>query len=241
MHIPENTSKNTHNKVEELLFNKTNPLRVLDIPCGHGAFTKRLMDKNVEVYSGDIENILQVKNPMFRVTDMNEKLPFEDNFFDAIVCIDGIEHLERQFDFTRECWRTLKPNGIFIISTPNINSFRSRWRWFLTAHHNKCKSPLNEEQPSALHHIALLSFSHLRYMLHRSGFRITEITTNRIKTASWAYFLWTPLAYLKTLFVFNKEEKDPGQRQRNKDILKQLFRTDVLFGETIIVKALKKS
>lgn len=240
MHIPENTSKNTHNKVEELLLKSADIKKVLDIPCGHGAFTKRLIDKNIEVYSGDIENILQVDNPRFRVTDMNETLPFENDFFDAIVCIDGIEHLERQYDFTKECWRTLKPGGSMVISTPNINSLRSRWRWFLTAHHNKCKSPLNEEQPSALHHIALLSFSHLRYMLHRTGFQITEITTNRIKAANWAYALWTPLAYIKTSRVFKKEEKDPGQMQRNKEILKQLFLTDVLFGETLIVKAVKK-
>jgi 2-polyprenyl-3-methyl-5-hydroxy-6-metoxy-1,4-benzoquinol methylase len=171
---------------------------------------------------------------------MNETLPFENDFFDAIVCIDGIEHLERQYDFTKECRRTLKPGGSIIISTPNINSLRSRWRWFLTGHHNKCKSPLNEEQPSALHHIALLSFSHLRYMLHRSGFQITEITANRKKMASWSYILWTPLAYLKTFRVFNSEEKDPGQRKRNKEILNQLFLSDVLFGETLIVKAVKK-
>lgn len=239
-HIPENTSKNTHNKVEELLFSSPNVLKVLDIPSGYGAFTKRLMDKKVEVYSGDIENILKAENPRFRVTDMNAPLPFEDNFFDAVVCIDGIEHIERQFDFTRECWRVLKPGGSLIISTPNINSLRSRWRWFLTAHHNKCKSPLNEEKPSALHHISLVSFSLLRYMLHRSGFRITKITSNRIKAVSWVFILWVPLSYLKTLVVFKKEEKDPAQKQRNKEILKQLFKMDVLLGETLIVKAEKK-
>lgn len=240
MYIPENTSKNTHNKVAELLFSTPDIKRVLDIPCGYGAFTKRLIDKGIEVYSGDIENILKIENPLFRVTDMNEKLPFEDSFLDAVVCIDGIEHLERQFDFTRECWRILKPGGVIIISTPNINSLRSRWRWFLTAHHNKCKSPLNEEKPSALHHIALLSFSHLRYMLHRSGFNITTITTNRIKSASWMYALWAPLSYIKTKRVFKKEEKDQGQKERNKEILTQLFKKDVLFGETLIVKAEKK-
>lgn len=240
MYIPENTSKNTHNKVAELLFSTPNVSKVLDIPCGHGAFTKRLLEKNMEVYSGDIENILKVDNPLFRVTDMNERLPFDDGFFDAVVCIDGIEHLERQFDFTKECWRVLKPGGVLIMSTPNINSLRSRWRWFLTAHHNKGKSPLNEANPSPLHHIALISFSLLRYMLHRTGFRITTISTNRIKAAGWMYAIWAPLAYIKTKMVFSKEEKDPGQKERNKEILKQLFLSDVLFGETLIVKAEKK-
>ncbi len=238
-YIPENTSRNTHNKVAELLLTTAVHQKILDIPSGHGAFTKRMIDKGIEVFSGDIENILKIDNPRFAITDMNLPLPFEDDFFDTIVCIDGIEHLERQFDFTRECYRILKPEGSFIISTPNINSLRSRWRWFLTGHHNKCKSPLNETKPSALHHIALLSFSHLRYMLHSAKFKIEIITTNRIKPINWLYLPWVPLAFARSWWVFRMEEKDPNQKGRNKEILKQLFRKEVLFGETLIVKARK--
>lgn len=29
---------------------------------------------------------------------MNERLPYDDVMFDAVVCIDGIEHIERTFD-----------------------------------------------------------------------------------------------------------------------------------------------
>ena len=81
--IPENTSKNTHNVVARLLFDGERNMRVLDIPSGAGAFTKRLLDKGVEVHSADIENIMQVKNPNFRVADMNQRLPYDDGFFDA--------------------------------------------------------------------------------------------------------------------------------------------------------------
>jgi 2-polyprenyl-3-methyl-5-hydroxy-6-metoxy-1,4-benzoquinol methylase len=238
-YIPENTSRNTHNKVTELLFNSTIHQKVFDIPSGHGAFTKRLIDKGIEVYSGDIENILKIDNPRFAITDMNQPIPFENDFFDAIVCIDGIEHLERQFDFTKECYRILKSGGTFILSTPNINSLRSRWRWFLTGHHNKCKSPLNETKPSALHHIALISFSQLRYMLHSAKFKIEIVTTNRIKPINWLYAPWVPLVYARTWLVFRMEEKDPDQKKRNKEILKLLLSKDVLFGETLIIKAQK--
>ena len=239
--ISENTSKNTHTTVAQLLFEDGITGKVLDIPSGYGAFTHRLMQKNIEVYPADIDNILQVENKNFTIADMNKPLPYNDGFFSAVVCIDGIEHLEKPFDFIRECQRVLQPNGTLIISTPNISSLRSRWRWFWSGHHNKCKSPLNEIKPGFLHHINMLSSHKLRYILHTNSFRIVKFTTNRIKLISYLYFVFIPLSYLYTLLVYNKEEKDPLQREENKQIIKQSFSPSLLFGETMIVKAVKKA
>lgn len=239
MHIPENTSKNTHNVVADLL-PKQNLQKVLDIPSGAGAFTQRLIKNKIEVHSADIENLMQVSNAHFRRADMNQDLPYPDGFFDAVVCIDGIEHLERPFDFIRESCRILKTGGSLIISTPNINSLRSRWRWFWTSHHNKNKVPLNENKPSFLHHINMMSYQRLRYMLHSSGFQVDVVTTNRVKAISWLYAVFIPVSYLFTKFVYNKEEKDPVQRNVNREIVKHLFGSALLFGETMIVRALKK-
>ncbi len=237
--LPENTSKNTHNVVAQLLFEEEQNGPVLDIPSGNGAFTKRLLDKNIQVFSGDIENILMVDNENFRVTDMNEPLPFSEGFFSSVVCIDGIEHLERPFDFITNSQKVIKKGGHIILSTPNINSLRSRWRWFWTSHHNKCKSPLNELSPTPLHHINMMSYQRLRYILHTNGFEITRVTTNRVKTISWLYAIFVPISYMITQFVFNKEEKDVKQRKINKEIISQLFSKALLFGETMIVKAKK--
>ena len=236
--IPENTSKNTHNVVESLILNQACK-RVLDIPAGAGAFTQRMQNKGIEVHSADIEHSLLVANDRFEVADMNHPLPYEDDFFDAIACIDGIEHLERPFDFVRECFRVLRKEGCLVISTPNISALRSRWRWMLTGHHNKGKSPLNEAHPSPLHHINLFSFHRLRYVLQSNGFKIDKVTTNRVKGISYAYLPWVPLAYLTTKRVYHKEEHDPAQRARNKEILRQMFSTPLLFGETMIVRARK--
>ena len=236
--IPENTSKNTHRVVGKLI-GDTDSQRVLDIPAGAGAFTQRMQEQGVEVYSADIENIMMVDNPRFEQANMNHSLPYQEGFFDAIACIDGIEHLERPFDFVRECHRILKQHGHLVISTPNISALRSRWRWMLTGHHNKNKSPLNEANPSPLHHINMMSFPRLRYILHSSGFRIDTITTNRIKTVSYAYAPWVPFAYVKTKLVYRREERDPPQQQRNNEILRQSFGFPLLFGETMIVRATK--
>lgn len=236
--IPENTSRNTHNVVGKLILDTPLCKRVLDIPSGAGAFTQRMQQHGMEVHSADIENVLMVDSPNFRTADMNHELPYEKDYFDAVACIDGIEHLERPFDFVRECHRILRKNGSLVISTPNISALRSRWRWMLTGHHNKCKTPLDESHPTPLHHINMFSFPRMRYLLHSNGFRIDTVMTNRIKGISYAYFPWVPLSYLKTKAVYNKEEKDAGQRQRNKDIIHQMFSTSLLFGETMIVRAI---
>lgn len=238
-HIPENTSKNTHQVVFELLKGSDKIGKVLDIPSGAGAFTSRLLENDITVYSADIENIMQVENENFDQADMNKKMPYAAGFFDHVVCIDGIEHLERPFDFVRECSRVLKAGGSIIISTPNINALRSRWRWFWTGHHNKGKSPLNEIRPTYLHHINMMSYQRLRYILHTNGFQVSEVNTNRTKLISYLYSIFIPFSWLYTSWVYKKEEKDSDQKLKNKEILKQVFAKPLLFGETMIIKATK--
>lgn len=247
MSVPENTSINTHATVEDLLLGPSvtasraarRPGRVLDIPCGAGAFCDRIEKKGIESYPADIEDILQVENSRFSKADMNKPLPWADGFFDAVVCIDGIEHLERPFDFIRECGRVLGEKGMLIISTPNISALRSRWRFLLTGHHNKCKTPLDETAPTPLHHVSMLSFPDMRYMLHSNGFSIKEVATNRIKPASWIYAPLAPLAMWATAMSYRRHEKDPGQKTRNREIMRQACSPAVLFGETLILKAEK--
>jgi 2-polyprenyl-3-methyl-5-hydroxy-6-metoxy-1,4-benzoquinol methylase len=213
---------------------------VLDIPCGAGAFTKRLLDAGVEVYSADCEELIRLPHRKFSIADMNERLPFADEMFDAVVCIDGIEHIERPFDFLKECHRILRKNGVLIISTPNLMALRSRWRWLLTGFHQGEKSPLDEINYTPLHHLSLVSFPELRYRLHATNFRINAIKTNRVKSISWLYAALAPVSYLMTRWVFNKEEKNVRVREQNREILKQLFTISVLFGETLIVKAVRQ-
>ncbi len=238
--ISENRSTNTLNGVARLLFAAHNCKTVLDIPCGAGAFTKRLLDAGLDVYSADCQEIIRVAHRKFSVADMNEKLPYADAMFDAIVCIDGIEHIERPFDFIKECHRILRKGGVLIVSTPNLTALRSRWRWLLTGFHQGEKSPLDEANYTPLHHLTLVSFPELRYRLHANGFKLGAIKTNRVKFISWVYAALLPFSYLMTKWVFNKEEKDMAVRAQNREIAKQTFTVPVLFGETLIVKAIRE-
>ena len=234
-----NTAKNIHEVVFQLI-NKDTNTKVVDIPSGYGAFVLRLKDNGFrDVVAIDIENILKIEHDGFSTGDMTKDLPMKNNSIDTLVCIDGIEHIDKQFKFINEVSRVLKVGGELIISTPNISSLRSRWRWLMTGHHNKCKSPLDENNPNPLHHIGMISFPEMRYLLHTNGLIIKDVTTNRIKPISWIYAIFLPFSYLYTTLTYKKTGRKDGTKSINKEVKKSMFSYSVLFAETLIVKAEK--
>ncbi len=47
-----------------------------------------------------------------------EKLPFANNSFDLVLCLETLEHAQRPWFICPEIERILKPNGVAIISSP---------------------------------------------------------------------------------------------------------------------------
>ena len=59
--------------------------------------------------------------------DINDRhLPFEDSFFEGIYADNILEHVEDLINVMNECWRILKPDGIFEIIVPHEKSV---WAW----------------------------------------------------------------------------------------------------------------
>lgn len=239
--IPINTSENTHETVFKLI-NASKDSAVADIPSGQGAFVLRLKDSGYQnVWALDIQNIMRFPHEQFAIGDMTKSFGLKDESLQSLISIDGIEHIHEQNIFVQEVYRVLKPGGEFIISTPNISSIRSRLKWFLTGHHHKCDSPLDENNPNPLHHISMISYPELRYLLHTHGFRIQLVTTNQIKFASWLMLPLWPIIALTTILSYRKTGRRDKTLKLNMEILKTVLSKSVFFGETLIVKAIKKS
>jgi 2-polyprenyl-3-methyl-5-hydroxy-6-metoxy-1,4-benzoquinol methylase len=175
----------------------------------------------------------------FRVADLTAKLPWPDASFDLVVSIEGIEHLENAFAFVREMHRLCRPGGIFILSTPNTISIRSRVRFIGSGFYLSDPRPCDEAGPHPLHHIGLKTFSELRYILHTSGFQILHVESTHVKPISYAYALLAPWMWLYTLIAFRKE-RNANQRALNKEIRRAQASRALLFGENIMVVSRRK-
>ena len=51
-----------------------------------------------------------------------DKLPFKDNFADQLYARDVLEHITNLIPFLNECFRVMKPGGVFIIEVPKFPS-----------------------------------------------------------------------------------------------------------------------
>ena len=211
--------------------------RVLDAPCGPGDLTEACRSAGFDAWGGDIDPEAQGRlGEKFCLVDLAGKLPWEDESFDLLLCVEGIEHLENRFSFLREAHRVLRRKGILLITTPNIVSLRSRVRFLGSGFYHKDPRPLPETNRHPLHHIGLATFPELRYALHTSGFHLRETRHTHIKGISYLYSLYIPWMWLYTRAAFRKE-KDPAQRAANREILKTLFSRSLLYGENLLVVA----
>lgn len=214
--------------------------RILDAPCGAAAaLTLALRERGFDAIGADIDHDAAKRlGAAFAKANLDAPLPWPDASFDAVVSTEGIEHLENHFSFLREIHRILRPGGVLVLTTPNIAALRSRVRFFGSGFFGRDGRPLNESARHPLHHIGLATFPELRYELHVSGFRLTEVRHTHIKPISYLYAIYAPWMWLYTRIAFRKE-KDPAQRKRNKDILSTLLSPSLLFGECLLLVAKK--
>jgi len=214
--------------------------KVLDAPCGGtAALTLALRERGFDATGADIDPEAAIAlGGDFVKANLDGSLPWPDQTFDLVISTEGIEHLENHYSFLREVNRVLKPGGTLILTTPNITALRSRVRFLGSGFFGRDARPLNETQRHPLHHIGLATFSELRYELHLSGFQLKEARHTHIKPISYLYSIYVPWIWLYTLVAFRKE-KDPKQRERNKEIRAALLSFSLLFGECLMLVARK--
>lgn len=103
---------------------------ILEIGCGEGYYTKRLLEKTKNVTATDIsENFLSRtkantgNRAKCYLACPAEKVPFPSETFDKIFMSEVIEHLLDWRSGMNEAYRILKPGGIIVISTPSKLSY----------------------------------------------------------------------------------------------------------------------
>lgn len=99
--------------------------RALDIGCGTGIILKLLKNHGMAYgmeFSTEAIRFLKQRNLDSIVkSDANLSIPFKDDTFSVITCLDVLEHLENDLGLMEEMLRVCKPGGKIIITVPAFN------------------------------------------------------------------------------------------------------------------------
>jgi len=106
--------------------------KVLDLAAGSGAFTQRLLDAGYEVAASELDpsSWMVPKVPIWSL-DLNLPLPEESpsHAFDVVVAMEVIEHLRDPQLLLEHCRAFCREGGFILITTPNVMSPISYFRY----------------------------------------------------------------------------------------------------------------
>ena len=231
-----------HETVENILKNEARG-RILDVPAGEGALSLRLKNLGFEVFCSDLyTEIFKLPDTEIKRGNLDGRLPFDDNSFDYIVCVEGLEHIENPANAMREFARMLKDKGTLIVSVPNIMNIEERLKWLFNGYTSHFK-PLSTEvltdikrEFGGMEEIALhvnpIGYSEVRFLLEKNGFQIDKIYLDKPKNNSWAFLPIVGLIKLVSKFTSGEKRKSRWTDELNSNEV-------LLGGNTLIFKARK--
>lgn len=231
-----------HETVENIL-NSAKRGKILDVPAGEGALALRLKNLGFEVSCCDLyTEIFKLSDTEIKRGNLDEKLPFDDQSFDYVVCVEGLEHIENPANAIREFARLLKTDGTLIVSVPNIMNIEERLKWLFNGYTSHFK-PLSEnaladisKEFGGMEEIALhvnpIGYSEVRYLLEKNGFELQKTYLDKPKKNSWAFLPLVGLIKLSARFTSENKRKSRWTDELNsKEVL--------LGGNTLIFEARK--
>jgi SAM-dependent methyltransferase len=191
--------------------------------------------------------------------DMEQRLPFDDESFDYVVSVEGIEHVSDRQGLLREFRRVTRKGGRLIITTPNMLNLRARVSMALSGFRST-SSWLDEysgvqgrsKDGSRVYHghAFLLDYNEMRYSLHQAGFKLKRLLPMPESSSSrWLWPLLFPLVWASTRRTcFLGKRKFEKLRKRGRvppdapnpadEIFRHLMSREMLCGAILGVEAM---
>lgn len=171
--------------------------RFLDVGCGDGSLVLMAKDKFREVYGVDISSVRierargKLDRPdkgkiHFLQHDVDEGLPFNDFFFDAIACVATLEHIFNPPALLDEIHRVVKAAGEFFVQVPNLAWISHRLQLLFG------KLPVTggtDELGMDWEHLHNFTVSSLRTLLESNGFEIKRVLSSGIFAKYRSYWV----------------------------------------------------
>jgi SAM-dependent methyltransferase len=170
--------------------------KILEIGAGHGAFTELLYREGYDVSACDLfPELFYFKEVECRKADLTEKLPYTSESFDIIVAVEVMEHVHDHQMIFLESSRILKNKGIFLFSTPNILSLKSRIRFLFSGFFYGFK-PLNQENNDGLQHLSSLTVDQYINLGLNKGFKQYDFSIDKRQATSRLYIFLIPFLWV---------------------------------------------
>ena len=101
--------------------------RLLDAGGGTGRVSGFLQEHVGSIVLSDISmGMLKeaaTKNGLRPTCALTETMPFASNFFDCVLMVDALHHVNDQAQSAHELWRIIKSGGRIVIQEPDIRKF----------------------------------------------------------------------------------------------------------------------
>jgi len=143
--------------------------RVLDLGCSNGLLARPLLEKDVRVTGVDAGPGERLSKELAEYLQHDLERPLDlplERDFDYVVCADVIEHLKNRAQLLRGARRYLKPEGVLLISTPNIALWFYRLSLLVGRFEYGPRGVLDET------HVHLYTSSTFRREVEKAGFTI---------------------------------------------------------------------
>jgi ubiquinone/menaquinone biosynthesis C-methylase UbiE len=106
--------------------------RVLETGCGTGRWLAELRDVVPEIYGldaapGMLEQVCLQHVQANLVCGRASQLPFRDDTFDFVFCVNALHHFDQPHVFVSEARRLLRPGGALAVITMDPHAGRDHW------------------------------------------------------------------------------------------------------------------
>ena len=173
--------------------------RVLDLGAGSGGMSQLMQTAGYRVEACDLEPpLFQYPAVACRRADLTERLPYDDASFDGVVCVEVLEHIDGHERLFREVERVLKPGGVFLFTTPNVMSIKSRLSFLWTGfEHSFYPLEVGEQTPQQWH-ISGYGGNRYRFVLGLTGLELREVACDKLSRTSLVFAWLAPLIWLRS-------------------------------------------